>query len=100
MNFQSGVEFFEPDVLVSRTANLLCPLALTDMSYSGVANPPPPPSSSDDLPDWGIAVIVVVGVLFLAVLAFAIAMYLAEKRGAPIFVSLQDVQVAAKAPQA
>jgi len=109
MNFQSGVEFFDPTVLVDRTANLLCPLALTDMSYSGVASSPPPPSpgapplesgDDDDMPGWGVAVIVVVAVLFLAVLAFAIAMYLAEKRGAPIFVSLQDVQVANKAPQA
>jgi len=102
MNFQSGVEFFDPTVLVDRTANLLCPLALTDMSYSGVASSPPPVESgdNDDMPGWGVAVIVVVAVLFLAVLAFAIAMYLAEKRGAPIFVSLQDVQVANKAPQA
>jgi len=109
MNFQSGVEFFDPTALVDRTASLLCPLALTDMSYSGVASSPPPPSpgappvesgDNDDMPGWGVAVIVVVAVLFLAVLAFAIAMYLAEKRGAPIFVSLQDVQVANKAPQA
>ena len=34
-NFQSGVAFFDPDVLVDRTANLLCPLALSDMSYGG-----------------------------------------------------------------
>lgn len=150
MNFQSGVEFFDPsapvppthlpappraahaspphrpppprldhvlltlsicfratDVLVSRTANLLCPLALPDMSYSGVFNSPPPPSPAaplalpnasddDDLPAWGIAVIVVVAVLFLMVLAFAIMMYLAEKRGKPIFTTLQDIQVQTK----
>ena len=89
------------DLLVNRTANLLCPLALTDIAYSGVAAPPPPPVSTDDaLPGWGIAIIVIALVLFFAVLLFAIMMYRAEKRGKPIFTSLTDIQVANAKPQA
>ena len=80
---------------MNQTANLMCPLALTDIAYSGIAAPPPPPTDDkDELPDWGIAIIVVVLVLFFAVLLFAIMMYRAEKRGAPIFIGLNDVQVA------
>ena len=56
----------------------------------------PNASDDDDLPAWGIAVIVVAAVLFLMVLAFAIMMYLAEKRGKPIFTTLQDIQVQTK----
>lgn len=90
------------DVLVDKTANLKCPLALTDIAYSGVASLPPQPVSTDDdeLPDWGIAIIVIALVLFFAVLLFAIMMYRAEKSGKPIFSSLTDVQVANAKPQA
>lgn len=102
MNFESGVEIFDPNVLVDKTANLKCPLALTDIAYSGVASLPPQPVSTDDdeLPDWGIAIIVIALVLFFAVLLFAIMMYRAEKSGKPIFSSLTDVQVANAKPQA
>ena len=88
------------DLLVNQTANLLCPLALTDIAYSGVAAPPSPVSTDDDdddddkLPGWGIAIIVIALVLFFAVLLFAIKTYRAEKRGKPIFVSANDIQVA------
>ena len=81
------------DLLVNQTANLLCPLALTDIAYSGI--PPSPVSTDDDkLPGWGIAIIVIALVLFFAVLLFAIKTYRAEKRGKPIFVSANDIQVA------
>ena len=88
---------------MNQTANLMCPLALTDIAYSGVAAPPPPPppvSTDDELPGWGIAIIVIALVLFFAVLLFAIMMYRAEKRGKPIFTSLTDIQVANAKPQA
>ena len=87
------------DLLVNQTANLMCPLALTDIAYSGVAAPV---STDDDdkLPGWGIAIIVIALVLFFAVLLFAIMMYRAEKRGKPIFTSLTDIQVANAKPQA
>ena len=82
------------DLLVNQTANLLCPLALTDIAYSGV--PPSPVSTDDDkLPGWGIAIIVIALVLFFAVLLFAIMMYRSEKRGKPMFVSVNDNQVVA-----
>ena len=87
------------DLLVNQTANLMCPLALTDIAYSGVAAPLPAPPD-DELPDWGIAIIVIALVLFFAVLLFAIMMYRAEKRGKPIFTSLTDIQVANAKPQA
>ena len=84
------------DLLVNQTANLLCPLALTDIAYSGVAAPPSPVSTDDDkLPGWGIAIIVIALVLFFAVLLFAIMMYRSEKRGKPMFVSVNDNQVVA-----
>ena len=127
------------DLLVNQTANLLCPLALTDIAYSGVAAPPSPVSTDDDddddsgvaappspvstdddddddsgvaapplpvstddnkLPGWGIAIIVIAMVLLFAVLLFAIMMYRAEKRGKPIFVSLNDIQEANAKAQA
>ena len=103
------------DLLVNQTANLLCPLALTDIAYSGVAAPPSPVSTDDDddddsgvaapplpvstddnkLPGWGIAIIVIAMVLLFAVLLFAIMMYRSEKRGKPMFVSVNDNQVVA-----
>ena len=86
---------------MNQTANLKCPLALTDIAYSGVASLPPQPVSTDDeLPDWGIAIIVIALVLFFAVLLFAVMMYRAEKSGKPIFSSLTDVQVDNAKPQA
>ena len=83
---------------MDKTANLKCPLALTDIAYSGVASLPPQPD--DELPGWGIAIIVIALVLFFAVLLFAIMMYRAEKSGKPIFSSLTDVQVDNAKPQA
>jgi len=97
MNFQSGVEFFDPNVLVSRTAGLLCPLALTDMSYSGVSSSPPPPApappaSESTLEDWAIAVIIVFAVLFGVVVVVLSWVIVRERTGAPLFTSkLVDV---------
>ena len=106
MNFQSGVDFFEPEVLAERTASLLCPVELQKVAYTGTPPPPaptpPPPvgsTSNDDLPAWGVVVIVVVGVLFIAVLAFAGVMYYRERQGRPIFVSLEGVQAERAAQQ-
>ena len=77
----------------------MCPLALTDIAYSGVAAPLPAPPD-DELPDWGIAIIVIALVLFFAVLLFAIMMYRSEKRGKPMFVSVNDIPVANEKAQA
>ena len=49
MSFASGVDFFDPEVLVSRTAGLRCPVALNNIQYAGSLispSPPPPPSGS------------------------------------------------------
>lgn len=51
LNFQSGVEFFDPNVLASTTAGLLCPIdadiygnkAANPRSYTPPLPPPPPP---------------------------------------------------------
>ena len=65
-------------------------------------SPPPAPSSppmasdSDDLPAWAIIVIVIVCVLLVAVLTFAIIMYMREKSGNPIFSTLEEKTVSAK----
>jgi len=85
INLKSGVDAFDPNMLVSRTANLLCPLSLTDMKYSGVSAPPPAPDDSDDLPAWAIALIAVFCSLFVLVLAGACYMFAREKQGKPIF---------------
>jgi len=106
MNAKSGVDFFDPQVLADRTASLLSPIDLEKVRYSDTyraptsQNPPPaaastspsPSSSSDDpqeeLPAWAIVVIAVLGVLFLAILAFVCVMYRREKQGKPIFDAL------------
>ena len=53
-------------------------------------------SDSDDLPAWAIIVIVIVCVLLVAVLTFAIIMYMREKSGTPIFSTLEEKTVSAK----
>ena len=49
MSFASGVEFFDPELLVSRTAGLRCPVDLENIKYAGSLispSPPPPPKDS------------------------------------------------------
>ena len=49
INFASGVSFFDPEVLVTRTAGLRCPVVLKNVQYAGSlvsASPPPPPAGS------------------------------------------------------
>ena len=49
MSFASGVEFFDPELLVKRTAELRCPVVLENMKYAGrlvAPSPPPPPKDS------------------------------------------------------
>ena len=62
-----------------------------------VIAPPSPPmypkasdsDGSDDLPAWAVIVIVIVCVLLVAVLTFAIVMFIREKSGNPIFSTLE-----------
>ena len=87
-------------MLVERTAKLLCPLALTDMSYSGIAASPSPvppstASASEDSEDGEqivlIVVIVALVVAMLLVCGFTVIMYTKEKAGEPMFKPLPDM---------
>ena len=78
-------------------------LAVDRASHTRDASSPPAPadvvpstgsaisgeSADEKIPDWAIALIVVVCVLCLLFFACALAMYLREKQGKPIFVSLE-----------
>ena len=99
MNFQSGVDFFDPEMLAAHTAGLLCPVKLDELEYSGSSSSAPPSqptvatnASNDDVPAWSIVLIIVLCVLFLLFFFAALLMYLREKQGKPIFVSLDNQQ--------
>ena len=85
-------------MLVDRTANLLCPLALSDMSYSGIDTSPSPvpPSTassnkSSDNDAVLLTVVIVMSVVSLVVCGFIFLMYTKEKAGEPIFMPLTDM---------
>lgn len=81
MDFESGVSFFDPQILMNRTANLQCPFSLKHAVDT---------NSPSTLPGWAIAVIVVAVILFLAAAVFALIMYRQERVGKPIFVNLKE----------
>ena len=90
-NFESGVSFFDADVLINRTAKMLCPIDTNSVSYASgrtaAANPDPPDAS----PPWALIIVVIVlGVLFAAIFLFACFMYRREKAGTPIFYNLKE----------
>ena len=62
---------------------------VTVVSVVSAPTPYPKPESGDDLPGWAIGVIVVVCVLLVAVLTCAIAMFLRERAGKPMFTTLE-----------
>jgi len=78
MNFNSGIDFFDPQVLVDHTKDLLCPLPA---DYWKVK----PNDDSDGLPAWAIALIAVFSSLFVLVLGGACYIVRREKQGKPIF---------------
>lgn len=93
LNFQSGVGFFETDLLVTHTADLRCPFVpKVEEEVSPIT------TETEKIPSWAIALIVVFCVLFLLFFAFALAMYSREKQGKPIFKTLDSTN-AAKAAQ-
>ena len=93
MNFNSGVGFFDPQVLVDHTKELLCPLPA---DYWKDAPEAPSVVSNDELPSWAIVIIIVFCLLFLLFFFAAFGMYYREKQGKPLFVSL-DVTSTTKA---
>ena len=66
---------------------------------SVVSAPTPYPKPDDGLPGWAIAVIAVVCVLLVAVLTCAIAMFLRERAGKPIFQNLEEPKKESTAPK-
>ena len=95
VDFQSGVTFFDPNLLMSHTASLKCPLLPENVQYANA----PPPSSSDELPGWGIALVAVFGVLFFACFVCALTMFLRERAGKPIFQNLEEPKKESTAPK-
>ena len=72
---------------------------VTVVSVVSAPKPYPKPESGDDLPGWAIGVIAVVCVLLVAVLTCAIAMFLRERAGKPIFQNLEEPKKESTAPQ-
>ena len=89
LNFQSGVDFFEEEMLKSRTENLKCPYVpkAEKMLYR------------DKIPGWAIALIVIACLLCVLFSAFAFGMYFREKQGKPMFMTLEASKAAQKARQ-
>ena len=99
VDFQSGVTFFDPNLLANHTASLKCPLLLENVRYALQPPADATPSSSDELPAWGVALIAVFGVLFFVCFAFALTMFLRERAGKPIFQNLEEPKKESTAPK-
>jgi hypothetical protein len=65
--------------------------AETGATASSVASTPAESSSSDELPGWGLVVIIVVGVIVVVLCGLMAFMYSKEKAGTPIFTSVAKV---------
>ena len=83
-------------MLVARTADLLCPLALSDMSYSGIdTSPAPTASSNSGSSSEGsqvlLIIVIIMAVAMVSVCALVFVMYTKEKAGEPIFKPLVDM---------
>ena len=72
---------------------------VTVVSVVSAPTPHPKPESGDDVPGWAIGVIAVVCVLLVAVLTCAIAMFLRERAGKPIFQNLEEPKKESTAPK-
>ena len=81
MNFQSGVDFFDNEMLIKHTASLRCPFVQkTEKTLY---------KDKDTIPAWTTALIVVACLLCVLFFALAFGMYLREKQGKPIFLTLE-----------
>ena len=81
MNFQSGVDFFDNEMLTEHTASLRCPFVQkTEKTLY---------KDKDTIPAWTTALIVVACLLCVLFFALAFGMYLREKQGKPIFLTLE-----------
>ena len=91
MNFQSGVDFFDNEMLTKRTASLRCPFVpkTENEKVLYINTTTTTTKDKDKIPGWGIALIVVACLLCVLFFAFAFGMYLREKQGKPIFLTLE-----------
>ena len=96
MNFNSGVDFFDPQVLVDHTKGLRCPLAADYWKPDSSA----PSEKEEKVPAWIIAVVVVACVLCLFVTAALGFVYRREKQGKPVFMNLIEAPTASTTKQA
>ena len=83
MNFQSGVDFFEKEMLQTRTASLRCP-------YVPKVEEKASSKSKDKIPAWAIPLIVVACLLCVLFFAGAVVLVIREKQGKPIFVAFDE----------
>ena len=81
LNFQSGVDFFNEEMLQEQTASLRCPFVpkTERVLYQ----------DKEKIPAWGIALIVVACLLCVLFFALAFGMSLREKQGKPMFLTLE-----------
>ena len=101
MNFNSGVDFFDPQVLVDHTKGLRCPLAADYWKPDYWKPDSSAPSSTEEkVPAWIIAVVVVACVLCLFVTAALGFVYRREKQGKPVFMNLVEAPTASTTKQA
>ena len=67
MDFRSGVSFFDPELLVQRTAGLRCPIQRDDLAYDSAGAPTAVVEEDDDVLPWVlVAAFAAVGVLAAA----------------------------------
>ena len=100
MNFNSGVDFFDPQVLVDHTKGLRCPLAADYWKPDYWKPDSSAPSEKQKVPAWIIAVVVVACVLCLFVTAALGFVYRREKQGKPVFMNLVEAPTASTTKQA
>ena len=97
MNFNSGVDFFDPQVLMDHTKGLRCPLAADYWKPDSSAISE---EKEEKVPAWIIAVVVVACALCLFVTAALGFVYRREKQGKPVFMNLVEAPTASTTKQA
>lgn len=92
---QSGVSvysqklpMFSPNETYSRNLNDMCPGTTSVLEIREIENEADGSDEKDSLPEWGVALIVVFGVLIASSVAALAIMVVKEKNGDPLFVPI------------